>query len=288
MKHSRAFSLLIILAVYAAALALAGAYLVCFPGNRTVLQNTLIADVLATLLVFIAGHLYRNASVYDPYWSVVPMAMIAWWAGPADGWGRKEIWFIAAVWIWGIRLTSNWIRGWAGMQHMDWRYAMLKQKNPSIYWLVNLSGIHLFPTLMVFVGMLPAYYALRESNWDFPLLTWTGFIIAVAAAMISLIADEQLRQFKKSSAASDNIETGLWKYSRHPNYFGEILFWGGLWVMAIGVRPQLWWTAIGWVAMMCMFLFISIPMMEKRNLERKKHYAAYIDRVSRLLPWKRI
>ena len=82
------------------------------------------------------------------------------------------------------------------------------------------------------------------------------------------------------------IDRGLWKFSRHPNYLGEILFWIGLYFFVISVDVSVyWWMIIGPVAMIILFNVVSIPLMEKRNIERKANYREYKKRVSKLIPW---
>jgi steroid 5-alpha reductase family enzyme len=107
------------------------------------------------------------------------------------------------------------------------------------------------------------------------------------ATTIEFVADEQMKRFKKTALPGEYINRGLWKYSRHPNYFGEITFWVGLYVMSLGVSGSPWWTGIGVVVILLMFLFASIPMMEERTLRSKPHYAAQIKTVSVLVPWFR-
>ncbi|MBI5546954.1 MAG: DUF1295 domain-containing protein, partial [Deltaproteobacteria bacterium] len=82
------------------------------------------------------------------------------------------------------------------------------------------------------------------------------------------------------------VNTGLWKYSRHPNYFGEVSFWWGLWLFGVASDPaSALWTLAGPVAMTGLFLFISVPMLDKRSLERRPGYAEHRRRVSALIPW---
>jgi steroid 5-alpha reductase family enzyme len=253
----------------------------------------LLADVVATIIVFIFSVIFKNASLYDPYWSVAP-PLIAWyWMDKVDSHAPPVWLMLVVITFWAIRLTLNWIRGWKGLAHEDWRYVMLHDKNPSLYWLTNFGGIHMFPTIMVFLGMLPVYFYCLWIFWPglvpnqiyIPLLIWMGAFISLGAAIIELIADEQMRVFKKTAKAGEYITTGIWKYSRHPNYFGEISFWFGLWVMMMGVAPDCWWTGIGFVAMLALFLFASVPMMEEKNLKNKPGYGDYVKRVSVLIPW---
>ncbi|MES2620738.1 MAG: DUF1295 domain-containing protein [Bacteroidota bacterium] len=244
------------------------------------------ADAIATVLVFVFSLVYKNSSLYDPYWSVAPALLAFYWLGKGND-NLVGYLMLILILLWGIRLTYNWMRGWLGLSHEDWRYRMLREKNPHFYPLTNFAGIHLFPTIMVFLGMLPVYVVTAHSVnslVSIPVLA-LGFIITLSAIFIELIADEQMRSFKKISNPEEFITSGLWKYSRHPNYFGEISFWLGLWVMQMSIVPSFWWTAIGFVAMLIMFLFASIPMMEAKNSKSKIGYKEYMKKVSVLIPF---
>jgi steroid 5-alpha reductase family enzyme len=80
---------------------------------------------------------------------------------------------------------------------------------------------------------------------------------------------------------------GLWAYSRHPNYFGEVTFWWGLFFFALAADTDYWWTIIGPAAITVLFTFISIPMMDKRNLARRPGYEERIKNIPALIPWFR-
>ena len=80
------------------------------------------------------------------------------------------------------------------------------------------------------------------------------------------------------------LTTGLWAYSRHPNYLGEILFWWGLYLFALAAYPAAWWTIFGPLSITLLFVFISIPMIEKRHIERRPDYPAYLDRTPMIMP----
>lgn len=252
----------------------------------SLLIKAFAADIVATVIVYVFSMVFKNGSLYDAYWSVAPPAIAVYWmANSTAGESVISDLFITAISFWSIRLTYNWMRGWGGLSHEDWRYKLLHDKSPKLYPLVSLTGIHLFPTLMVFGGMLPVYFALQVPVVSVSMVTYIGFAIAIAATLIQLISDEQMRAFRKVAARSENIETGLWKYSRHPNYLGEILFWFGLWVMMTGVTTDYFWAVAGTIAMMLMFIFASIPMMEDKNLASKPGYIDYMKRVPMLLPF---
>lgn len=279
-------SLLICLLTYISAFAGCCFFIMQQQFINDLLLKTLVADIIATVIVYVFSMTFKNSSLYDAYWSVAPPVIAAYWITNIHSANSVLSYLmLSAILFWSLRLTYNWIKGWGGLQHEDWRYKMLHDKNPKIYPLVSLAGIHLFPTLIVFAGMLPVYFALQATATSVSLVTVIGFVISIVAALIQLISDEQMHTFRKIAMKGVNIETGLWKYSRHPNYLGEILFWFGLWVMMTGVTSNYFWAISGTIAMLLMFIFISIPMMETKNLLSKPNYINYMKRVPVLFPF---
>ncbi len=250
--------------------------------------DMLIADVIATVIIFIFSLMSGNSSLYDPYWSLIPVPIALYWIYLfPEGNHTRHILMLAAISIWSLRLTINWIRSWPNLLHEDWRYKKLEEDSGRMYWVVSFSGIHLFPTLFVFMGMLPVFMG-SKSEAAVGIFDIAGLLICLAAVGIEYLSDEQLRKFKLSNPVKGaNMEKGLWAISRHPNYLGEILFWFGLFFFAIGDHfRENAWTAVGFIAMIILFKFISIPMMEKRLVKTKTDYEGYQKRVSALIPMK--
>ena len=187
----------------------------------------LVADVVATIFVWLIGVLFKNSSVYDPYWSITPPVIAIAWAVILQSWNLPVLILILALLIWSIRLTLNFFIGWPGMIHQDWRYGHLKKKSPKFWLVTNLMGINMFPTLIVFACMIPAFY-LINADPKISFLSYIGFVLCLTAVVLQVISDEQMRAFKKSKKEGDHIEIGLWKYSRHPNYLGEVTLWWGV------------------------------------------------------------
>ncbi len=247
-----------------------------------------MADVAATVVVFVFSMSFNNTSVYDPYWSVAPASIAAWLAfgpGSAQGLTLRQGVVLSLIFFYALRLTYNWARGWTGLGHEDWRYVDFRNKTGKLYWLVSFSALHFFPTVMVFLGCLPLHAALVISPSGFGALDVVAAVVTFGAIVIEAVADEQLRTFRTQKRADGDIcDVGLWAWSRHPNYFGEISFWGGLYLFGVAAGAP-WWTAVGVLAMIALFVGASIPMAEKRSIARRPHYAEHQKKVSMLIPW---
>lgn len=245
------------------------------------------ADVAATVAIFVFSRAFNNSSVYDPYWSVIP-ASIAFWLvfvpGAAAAVTLRQAVVLALVSFYAVRLTLNWARGWTGLTHEDWRYVDFRNKTGKLYWLVSFWALHFFPTVMVYLGILPLHEALVTAPNGFGALDVVATLVTFGAVVIETVADEQLRTFRRAKRADGDIcNVGLWAWSRHPNYFGEISFWVGLWLFGLAAGAP-WWSAAGVVAMIALFVGASIPMAEKRSLARRPQYAEHQKRVSMLIP----
>lgn len=282
MKLSKNVSLLIVLLVYVAAF-FAGLIvfrILPFKGFFAYL----CADAVATVVVWVFGLVFRNASMYDPYWSVAPIVLFVCFLTDTGFLDTIDFLYIAVFTIWGVRLTLNFAIGWRGMAHQDWRYTMLHDKNPKLWFLTNFFGINMVPTLFVFVNMLPAYLCAYHEADTLGAVSMLGFAVCLFAVMLQIASDGQMRRFREDKASSGkSIQTGLWKYSRHPNYLGEVSLWWGVWIIQAGTRPELWWSVIAPLLMTLLFVLISIPMMENRLTETKNDYDAYQQRTSMLL-----
>ena len=232
----------------------------------------LLADVLATIVVWAFGLLYENVSVYDPYWSVFPPVAFLLWAFHTGVWSVPVILLLIASWYWGWRLTRNWAITFKGIGHEDWRYTKYRDRHPVVFHTINFFGLNMMPTLVVFAAMLPGL-KLFEVATPANILTYFGCIVCIASATIQLIADKQSHDFRAAHPGKV-CNVGLWKHGRHPNYFGEIQFWWGIWIMYASLNGIDMFIG-GAIAMTALFLGISIPLMEKRQLANKPDYAEY-------------
>ena len=243
----------------------------------------LIADVLATVVTFIFSVIFGNASVYDPYWSVQPPVILI-----AFAIGREltalGILLIIAVSFWAVRLTANWAYTFHGLEHQDWRYTMLKDKTGIFYPIINFVGIHMVPTLVVYGCILPAVYAVLN-GLDANVFSIMAILVSLGALALQGAADVEMHRYRKNRSGSF-IRVGLWRYSRHPNYLGEILMWWGVASSVVFSAPEAWYLIAGAVANTVLFFAVSIPMADKRQ-SRKEGFDEYKRQTRMLLPIKK-
>ena len=231
-----------------------------------------LADVAATIVVFIFSLIFNNASVYDPYWSVQPPVILAIALYKCDA-NLLSILLFAAVLFWALRLTINWAYNFKNFEYQDWRYVMLKEKTKKFYVLINFLGIHLFPTCVVYLCIMPAVTATYMQAAFNPLCI-IFIVLCFCAAIFQGIADIQMHKFRNSKQGGF-IRTGLWKKSRHPNYACEILMWWGIGLASItALGFSYWWLLAGALVNTLMFVFVSIPMADKRQ-SRKPGFEEY-------------
>lgn len=250
----------------------------------------LIAHVIATIVIYVGSVIHNNSSLYDPFWSIAPVPIIIFLYTLSDInnlSALNKILISAPIIFWSLRLTRNWIISWDGFSHEDFRYIELKKGGKIKLEFINFTGIHLIPTLQVNLSLFPLYFLFNSyelSSLNYPLIF--ASIFTILAVIIETIADEQMRSFR-SNKKNDGItmNKGLWKYSRHPNYFGEVMFWVGLYLMAFLSIKTPFWLILSPISMIILFIFISCPMMDNRSLKKRSDYKQYMNNTSQLFIW---
>ena len=182
------------------------------------------ADLAGTCVIFSFSWIFRNASLYDPYWSVAPVFIVVYWAMhpiTPDVDCVRPVLAVALVTVWAVRLTWNWLRRWQGLTDEDWRYRNLRRKTGRWYNLVNLAGIHLFPTVQVFLGCLALYPALSAGTTGFTFLDALAIAVAGGAICVEALSDMQLHRFLYAAATkgSRNAADGRFPTASLPGLF---------------------------------------------------------------------
>jgi steroid 5-alpha reductase family enzyme len=289
-RGDRARGLAWIAVAYVAAFAAALAAATMLPG-RSPLVVAGVADVVATVVVFGFSVYLGNSSAYDPYWSVAPVPIVVYWSlvpGAAAASGARQALVVLLVTAWGLRLTANWVARWHGLSDEDFRYREIRAKTGALYWPASFFSIHLMPTAWVFLGLLPTYPALALPGRPLGVLDLLAALVTAAAIAVEALSDLQLRRFMTSRRDPEAVlDQGLWSLSRHPNYFGEVLFWWGLWLFGLAANPSWAWTAVGPLSITLLFALVSVPWMDRRMLSRHPSWAGHMRATSAIVPWPR-
>lgn len=284
------------LVVLSYCLALLAAWLTLpFVEAQPVLIQVLIADIVATIVVFAFSLAFRNSSFYDPYWSVIPIAIAGYFVWLSIETGAvvdqiRQLLVCLVVVLWGVRLTANWLYTWRGLDHVDWRYVNLEAMSGIFWWPLSLVGIHLLPTVIVFLGCIPLYHALALGSAPLNVFDGIALMIGLISVWLEFQSDRELHRFRQTrQSRADVLDSGLWSWCRHPNYLGEIGFWVSLYLSgyaAAGASDI--WMVSGVIAMVLLFVVVSIPMIENKLSEDKPGYAAYKARTFGLIPLSRL
>lgn len=242
------------------------------------------ADLVATCAVFVFSAGLANSSLYDPYWSVAPIPIVFYWASLGPGGARVDL-ALVLVCAWGVRLTVNQLIRWRGLSHEDFRYVEIRVRTGRAYWPVSFLTIHLLPTAWVLLGLLPLYPVLGLPSRPLGVLDVAAVVVTASAIGLEAVADSQLRRFLRARRDPEEVlASGVWAWSRHPNYLGEILFWWGLFLFGLAAAPR-WWTAAGAIAISALFVFVSVPWMDRHMLARHPAFGGRLHTTSALVPW---
>ena len=240
--------------------------------------------IIATLIIFIFSNIHKNSSIYDPFWHVAPIPIVLYLANQSSltSWQLNIV--LSAFLFWALRLTYNWSLNWSNLYHEDFRYIDLKNNNKVLAFVNDLFGIHLIPTLIVNVSLYPIYIALSSDSLNS--LVYVGFIVIIFSVTVQYISDTQMREFRKSkNNFGKTMKYGLWRYSRHPNYLGEVGFWFGIYIFALASNSTSIWLLSCPLVMLALFVFISCPMMDDRSLKNRSDYKEYMNKTPQLFMW---
>lgn len=285
--NSKSKALLEITAYYVLAFILGSLYVLFFGQSNTII-DFLMADCVMTVFIFLCSVAKRNSSVYDAYWSVIPFYFVLAFMILYAKLDWEYLILFAVISLWSWRLTQSWARGWNGFSHEDFRYVDLAKKTKAFYPIVNFLGIHLFPTLIVFASCLPLFHIIYSEIASYGLF-FTGIVVSILGIYFEFKADLELAKFRKrdNPKIGDILMTGIWSKMRYPNYLGEMLFWIGIALTGFAYQMPYYYS-FGAIALIAMFLFISIPMKEKRMRERREGYPEYKAKTGMFFPKRTI
>ena len=241
------------------------------------------ALILATL-VWAASVALRDVSIVDSAWSL-PILSVALPAVLHSGGLTPRAWLaLGLAGAWALRLSAHitW-RHWG--EEEDRRYQEIRARNqPGFQW-KSLYLVFWLQALLAAVVALPLLGSVKSGaalGW----LDAAGAVLAAFGVLFEAVADMQLTRFKAKPAHRGKVmDQGLWRYSRHPNYFGEVCVWWGLWLLALSAGA--WWSVLSPLLMTVLLLKVSgVTLLEKDMQERRPAYRDYIARTPAFFPGK--
>jgi steroid 5-alpha reductase family enzyme len=237
---------------------------------------TLWLSAVALLVLMLAGWglslRLRDVSIVDVMWGPA-FVVVAWIAFAVEGGGRRAL-IAALVTVWGLRLGAHLLARKLRERREDPRYGAWRERYGDRFALVSLCNVFLLQGALVWVVSLPV-----QAAGNSPLL-WLGVAVWAVGVAFEAAGDRQLAAFKADPANRGRImDRGLWRYTRHPNYFGDFLVWWGLY-LASGA----WWTVIGPLVMTALLTRVSGKDHLERAMRRRPGYEAYVRRTSGFVP----
>ena len=228
----------------------------------------------------------KNASIVDIFWGLGFVLLAAVYFVAADGFTGRKLLVLTLVAVWGLRL-SGYILWRSRGKGEDYRYARWREEAGDQFWWTSLLQVFLLQGLLMWVISAPV---LAAQSADEPnRLTWVdlaGTAVWGIGFFFEAVGDWQLARFKADPANKGKVmRSGVWAYTRHPNYFGDATQWWGLYLIAAGASDG-YWTLFSPLLMTVLLLRVSgVALLERAQVRTKPQYADYINSTSAFVPW---
>jgi steroid 5-alpha reductase family enzyme len=248
----------------------------------------LIAVVALFTALWLVSIVLKNSSIVDMWWGPGIFLIGLTYSLTADSATSRSRMVLALLALWALRLA--WHIGARNIGHgEDFRYAKWRRDNGRRWWWFSYFKVFLLQAVIAWIVALPVYFAIvapapvRFSAWDF-----AASLIVAIGFFFEAIGDEQLRQFKANPGNKGQVlESGLWRYTRHPNYFGEAVIWWGFGLFSVATGGYL--GLIGPAIITFLLIRVSgVAMLEPALQQSKPGYAAYIAKTPPFFPrWRK-
>lgn len=228
---------------------------------------------------YVISLITKRSDVADVAWGM-GFVLIAWLS---YFWGSSNYLSIAInclVTIWGTRLAWHiYLRNRNKVE--DYRYQQWRNEWKNFY-IRSYLQIFVLQGILMLIIAIPVI-AVNSGMANF-VNVGVGLMIWTVGFVFESVGDWQLKEFIKNKSNRGMVmDKGLWRYTRHPNYFGEVVMWWGIWVASLGNGS--WWTIIGPITISYLIIFVSgIPLLENK-MQKNKNYQEYMKRTSMFLPW---
>jgi steroid 5-alpha reductase family enzyme len=251
-----------------------------------ILTANFVILIACMVLLWLISIPLRDVSFVDSFWAagfiVVAGSTYAMTGGGTD---RRQ-WLFLITAVWGARLAMYLILRWR-REGPDGRYVALLKKAPGNVHLFSLRKVFLLQAPLLWVVSLPLQLGQIEAEpLKLGVLAWIGVALAAVGIFFETVGDHQMTAFKADPANEGKVmDRGLWRYTRHPNYFGDCCVFWGLYLIAAETSLGVWsifgpifltWTLVRWS---------GVPLLERRLQRSRPGYADYLKRTSAFIPW---
>ena len=253
--------------------------------NLIYYQGFLLIMSLMTLL-WVASVLLRNVSIVDLFWGLGFVVVNAWYFFSTDTFTTRQIVLLILVSVWGIRLSVY--LAWRNIgKGEDFRYQEFRKKyGEKNYWWISFFQVFLLQGVLMWLISSTLWGVNRPADSaELSFADYLGILIWIIGFIFEAGGDDQLAKFRKNKANSGRVlNTGLWRYTRHPNYFGDSAVWWGYALLCLAAGS--YWLILGSFLMTLLIIKVSgVALLEKTINNRKPEYQEYARKTSTFIPW---
>ncbi|KAK1303647.1 hypothetical protein QJS10_CPB11g01879 [Acorus calamus] len=248
------------------------------------------------ILFWLIGFVQSSNWMIDLYWTVIPVMLVHFYASHpfARADRARSVAVVVLTWVWSVRLTHNYFRRerWEWGQREDWRFSDMREEYGRHWWWISFFVVYACQQVFL-MGICLPMYSVHSSEEPWSICDFVATIVCVVGIVIAYFADTQLYDFTRKNEilkelgmpVEPNLEKGLWRYSRHPNYFGEQLWWWGLFIYGWNVGHG--WTFVGPLVNSLCLAYVTV-LVERRMLKKESRvdaYRLYQKTTSVWIPW---
>ncbi|MFY9556553.1 MAG: DUF1295 domain-containing protein [Blastocatellia bacterium] len=255
-------------------------------GTPGIFSTTLAATAVLMMGVWLLSLIKKDASIVDIFWGPGFVLIAGVCFAITSGYRERKVLIVLLVAVWGLRLASHILWRNKGKGE-DFRYKAMRARFGKRFPIVSLFTVFGLQGLLMWTISLPLHAAqVSREPERLTWLDWTGTAIWLIGFLFESVGDLQLARFKADPGNKGKVMgQGLWRYTRHPNYFGDALLWWGFFLIALST-PGSAWTAISPLIMTGLLLKVSgVALLEKTLTKTKPEYRDYVRRTNAFFPW---
>lgn len=241
-----------------------------------------IVILVLMVLTWLISVLLRDASIVDMVWGL-GFVLVAWATYLiSESPGPRSLLMALLVSVWGLRLSGYLV--WRNLgKDEDKRYQKMRAESPKSFWWMSLFKVFLLQGILMWVISFPVI-AVQTSDSGLFWLDYLAIAVWGAGLVFESVGDYQLARFKARPGSEDKVmDSGLWRYTRHPNYFGDFCVWWGHYLVALAAGA--WWTVFSPLLMSFLLMrFSGVSLLEKTITSRRPGYADYVARTNTFFP----